>query len=453
MDSIERALGWFVILVLVWLFVKPYVMIFVLSGKNRKGIPISLSPEQIVQLLENRPWCDHQNVHIEIATIPGTQLQSQIRLNGICSEIYLYIENGTLHGHGYTARKPVEFRRLYLVQNETQQLLQYIACYDRLDDASHEMAAQLREKNRRFIAKRDNYDKFILFCGILVLIAVVIFVIVRQIPSKDYSPSANVKGAVFTDFDYTDTIGTVLDSFDPDGEWFDISAENALKKDGVAYAGWRGSCGMANLLDGSNNQPIELDFKVELTDSDKVRISIDKIQFMDQYYFSSRNTYQNAVIANVLDMIYGNTQYVEVTLDMGIITPTYYVTWKYPAAPGTEELNVEGRYDNFVGNWQDLNGYGNYLFIGYSDETKQHAYAYVATARKFEVELTSEDGESASGCELGGGSEPLYGIDLVRVGYKLEANIYFSDDNSGEYIIFVPSDPDTCPYENPYYVG
>ncbi|MBM6926882.1 zinc ribbon domain-containing protein [Pseudoflavonifractor phocaeensis] len=120
-----------------------------------------------------------------------------------------------------------------------------------------------------------------------------------------------------------------------------------------------------------------------------------------------------------------------------------------------DSLNtVTGRFDNFVGSWQDENGSGFMIMIGYRDETKQQAYAYIATAAgDFEVELKTDDGLSASGADTGVGSEPIYALDIVRNNYWLEAYIYYADPDISYDLKFVPADPAEYPYENPYYTG
>lgn len=81
-------------------------------------------------------------------------------------------------------------------------------------------------------------------------------------------------------------------------------------------------------------------------------------------------------------------------------------------------------------------------------------YASVSTAAAdFEVELTLYSDESAGGYETYGGSEPFYAIDLTRYKYWLEAEIYYGEYGFSDNINFVPVDPATCPYANPYYIG
>lgn len=124
------------------------------------------------------------------------------------------------------------------------------------------------------------------------------------------------------------------------------------------------------------------------------------------------------------------------------------------ASQDTEYVDFPGEFDDLVGSWQDEEGIGYYLFIGYSDKAKQHAYASVSTAAAdFEVELTLDDGGGASGALIeGDSSEPSYIIELSRMKYWIEASIYYSEYDFTDYIKFVPADPDSCPYENPYYI-
>jgi hypothetical protein len=119
----------------------------------------------------------------------------------------------------------------------------------------------------------------------------------------------------------------------------------------------------------------------------------------------------------------------------------------------TEYVDFFGEFDDLVGSWQDEEGNGYYLFIGYSDKAKQHAYASVSTAAAdFEVELTLDNGGGANGALIeGDSSEPSYIIELGRMKYWIEASIYYSEYDFTDYIKFVPADPDSCPYENPYY--
>lgn len=114
-----------------------------------------------------------------------------------------------------------------------------------------------------------------------------------------------------------------------------------------------------------------------------------------------------------------------------------------------------GAFDDIVGAWQDTEGYGSYLFIGYSDSSKEHAYAYFASAQEFEVELVAgEGGETFSGTVMGYGSEPIYAVEICPYKYWLEVSVYIPDSEDDiNYIQFVPADPDACPYENPYFIG
>lgn len=120
----------------------------------------------------------------------------------------------------------------------------------------------------------------------------------------------------------------------------------------------------------------------------------------------------------------------------------------------SEQSGSVGRFDQFVGTWLDEEGSGFMIMIGYGDETKQHAYAYVSTAAgDFEVELFTDDGMFASGADTGYGSEPLYALDVSRDQYWLDSSIYFMEENISYNLKFVPADPESTPYENPYYIG
>lgn len=132
-------------------------------------------------------------------------------------------------------------------------------------------------------------------------------------------------------------------------------------------------------------------------------------------------------------------------------TETSFTTEPEPSQTSPSQA---GAFDPFVGTWQAEDSYGEYLFIGYVDGSKSRAYALVSTAAAdFEVELTSVTDESASGYETYGGSEPFYAIDVTRYKYWLETEIYYGEYGFSDYIKFVPADPATCPYTNPYYTG
>lgn len=106
-----------------------------------------------------------------------------------------------------------------------------------------------------------------------------------------------------------------------------------------------------------------------------------------------------------------------------------------------------GVFDDFIGTWQDEEGYGYYLTIDYVDGSNNRAYALVSTAADdFEVELTLVTDDSASGYETYGGSEPFYAINITRNKYWLETEIYYGEYGFSDYITFVPADPDTYPY-------
>lgn len=128
-----------------------------------------------------------------------------------------------------------------------------------------------------------------------------------------------------------------------------------------------------------------------------------------------------------------------------------------PESPPVEPDQVVGIFDDFVGTWQDENGYGIYLCVGYGDDTKQQAYAALYSAVEFEVELELGESNAEESSAFGaffpqGWSAPEYTLELYRYKWWMDAYIYHSD-GSDETIRFYPADMSLSPPENPYYVG
>lgn len=172
--------------------------------------------------------------------------------------------------------------------------------------------------------------------------------------------------------------------------------------------------------------------------SDSSGLSDGSVQYSDQYMIPDSSTSVNET------PVIGSDNEVE----------------EKPDTPASSELptQAEGGFDSIVGAWQDMNGYGAYLYVGYSDSTKQEAKAYFVDTNgnwEFEADLSSWEPTTAtaSGNAWGYGSEPLYAIDITRNGINLYANIYVLEDGSEMGFTFVPANPATTPYENPYYVG
>lgn len=345
--DLTQCVAWVILALLAWVVLKPYIMTFRLSKKNRAGIRTGLTADRLVKLIENSPWCEDQTIRECTTEIPGTHDQSQLDFVGVRSEVYFRIENGILHAYGFTAEKVEKFRRLYLIHTETRKLLQYIAALERQD---LETAEQLKRDNISVIKLRSGYDKFDKLCWIIAAAAMIVLLVFQ------------VMG-----------IGRTNSGLGSDP------------------------------LPGSLNQPAP--------ESEIVATPMP----------TSEST-----IPDVTPMI--------------------------PDYADSDSYGGTGIFDNFIGIWQDEYGYGNYLFIGYSDESKSHAYVYASTATAgFEAELYSDDGETATGVVMGGGSEPIYGIDITRDKYWLETLIYYSEYSFSDDLKFVPVDPATCPYANPYY--
>lgn len=129
-----------------------------------------------------------------------------------------------------------------------------------------------------------------------------------------------------------------------------------------------------------------------------------------------------------------------------------------PELPSAEP-QVEGQFDDFVGTWEDSNGYGIYLCVGYGDATKQSACAAFYSTYSFVAELETdpsidEDVSVAYGAVFtGGASVPQYAVELYRYKWWLEAYITNMEDDSEDYVMFYPADMSKNPPKNPFYVG
>lgn len=186
--DLTQCVAWVTIAFLAWFFLKPYIMTFLLSKKNRTGIRTNLTTAQLIELIEDDPWCENQVIREYISEIPGTHEQSQLNFVGLRSEVYFRVENGILHAYGFTATKVEKFRRLYLVHIETRKLLQYIAALERQDT---ETATRLKQSNISAIKLRSGYDTFDKFCWIIAaaaLIALPIFFEISGIGRTSNNP-------------------------------------------------------------------------------------------------------------------------------------------------------------------------------------------------------------------------------------------------------------------------
>lgn len=184
--------GWLILGLIVWIVVRPYVLIATLSRKNRAGIPCGLTAAQIEDMLIRSPWCEEQKIGTENTLIPSTQTNAQLVFEGIRAKVYLNAENGRLHAYSYNLLVVTNFRRSFWAHQEAQMFLRYIVALEQRDTVS---AGKIREKNRSTTAKRFGLNNFtvILYC-ILVVMAIVLFVLKEQgiiIPIDMTKPSAS----------------------------------------------------------------------------------------------------------------------------------------------------------------------------------------------------------------------------------------------------------------------
>lgn len=209
--DLGQIVGWAVIGLLAWWFIKPYIMIVYLTEKNHAGIKTSLTQGQIVTLLEDHPWCDGQLVRNDDSEIPRSQHRAQVYFKGIRAQIYFFIENGILHAYGSSAVKVSKFRRLYLADKETTNVLQYIA---ELEKGNIDTANWLKKKNATAIKMRSWYDTFEQLCYLLAVVLLIGF----MIWSSQNHPIRDLKMIVFDDYG-TLTLGNAVEETMRNVEW------------------------------------------------------------------------------------------------------------------------------------------------------------------------------------------------------------------------------------------
>lgn len=247
--------------------------------------------------------------------------------------------------------------------------------------------------------------------------------------------SKGIASSYLTQYSETVTVGDAFGAFFADPKW------ESYKIGGQEYVDFTGKC---TYLD--EEAVMRITFSVFDDRFNVSNIAVNGIdmspmlwpKFLDVIYSSAEDTSPAATVPsrneNTSDVPKAGTS--------------------FATEPPQASASQAGIYDDFVGTWQDEDGYGNYLFIGYADKSKNQVYARVSTAADdFEAELTLDTDGHASGYVMGGGSEPLYLIDIDRDKYWLETVIYYGEYNFSDFIKFVPADPATCPYANPYYTG
>ena len=117
----------------------------------------------------------------------------------------------------------------------------------------------------------------------------------------------------------------------------------------------------------------------------------------------------------------------------------------------SDPLDSTFNFSTITGSWQDEAG-ENYLFIGYSDESRQDPRAYFTMAQGFEVLLSRLDQDSAEGVALDYLGDVAYEIGIGGYKYWLEVSLQDADTGETYYLNYFPADMENCPYDNPYYL-
>lgn len=316
------------------------------------------------------------------------------------------------------------------------------------------------------------------YCAVGIIIAVCAYAIIPEIAARIRTETLDhmVSNSTLSAYSTSTTLGEAFETFDPNGKWSTEDSKKSLKKNGIAYVEWNGSCAVITNTK-TYELPINVSFCLSLVNNtDDVYMSVDHIAINQSACYYSSDLSDVVVVTDLMKVLYGIQSeailYVQLTSD---VNSAQFVTVSGIGGNGgtgllnenhgsnleiddiqpdyTEPAATVGQYDGIAGTWQDEDGNGYYLFIGYADATMQTAYAYVITANaEFEVNLKSGNGETASGTVMGYGSEPVYALDVSRNKYWLETLIYYGELSYEEHIKFLPADPETCPYNNPYYI-
>lgn len=268
------------------------------------------------------------------------------------------------------------------------------------------------EKNRQMLA---TVHRGRITARISILVFLVLIALLATPFLHDQFGSKGISNSYLTQYSETVTVGDAFEAFFANPKW------ESYKIGGQEYVDFTGKCTYLN-----EEAVMRITFSVF---DDKFNVSNIAINGVDM----------SALLwPGLLETIYSDTE-------------TSFTT-----EPGSTQSSPSqaGAFDDLVGTWQDEDGYGYYLFVGYADGSKRRAFARVSTAAAdFETELTWADDEYASGVVTYGGTEPYYAIYMSRYKYWLETQIYYAEYGFSEYIKFVPADPATCPYKNPYYTG
>lgn len=357
LDRLQMILAWVLIIGGVILYCWPIVRYFMLRGENRKGVVFSGSLAELASLLERHPWKEGQTfLKMQISVIKedydafdralkgenvilfqSEEKDTSIHMKGHYASFTLTVENGILTADGSSMSKKETLRREYWVAHEVNALLRYITIL--AADESDPKAEQLRSTTKAVMEKQKRVENKLKWLGRIVTFAGLVWIVLLLLYAKEKreAPSSLAQNMIFPDFHYTKTVGSALSSFDPDGEWFNISDKNALKDMGVAYAGWRGSCKSSGAFTETENWPLTIYFELTLADEkDKYTASVDRIEF-GEYSLVSSQPYHNGPINEIMNMVYGNQDSVVVWTDAGLLGTTYRLSKKDPVLSSTTE--------------------------------------------------------------------------------------------------------------------
>ncbi len=172
--------------------------------------------------------------------------------------------------------------------------------------------------------------------------------------------------------------------------------------------------------------------------------------YVEDYQTDYEPGYHSLTYIPAAQSPYGSdTIYVDGDTEMPYLRDTYVSATSY--VPSTD---YSAPFSAFVGTWQDENDESAYLFVGYGDETEETAYAYAfVPTGDYQVQLIENGSTNAFGNFMRYGSEPEFSIDLTRESGWIDATVYYGATGVEKNFRFLPVDPNTCAYRNPYYIG
>lgn len=229
-----------ILILVAWYIGKPIVGSFWFVARNTHGIPISLSLEQIADLLERYPWCDNQNPRFESVPMFEAPPQPRIYLNLTQGDAELYIEDGRICGEMHTTNTSESnllkvARSSSLEMYEINQVLKYIICLADPNLSDNTKAEQIKEKSKQVFEKRVKAEEtaelgdsliglggsFLRTCGSLLrycAYALIAGMVIFLIFSLQKHPVDDLKGIVFEDY-RSITLGEAVEKYVSNEEW------------------------------------------------------------------------------------------------------------------------------------------------------------------------------------------------------------------------------------------